>query len=229
MNSPEGPADTRMMAIVHEALKRDLRRAREVLLASPVPRGRQRVALGEHVTWMLDFLHAHHSGEDAGLWPLVRRRNPAAAELLDSMEADHARIAPAADAVAAAALKYTSTTGDSARAALVAALDGLLEVLVPHLDREVAEAMPVVATSITNREWDAVEQEHNIKPKTTRQLAMEGHWLLEGTDAEGYDVVVHKVPAALRFILLHGFGRVYRRRADARWTPDQSAVKEAAS
>jgi hypothetical protein len=229
MKTREGPADTRMMGIVHGALKRDLLRARQVLLAPQAPRGRQRVALGEHVTWMLDFLHAHHSGEDAGLWPLVRRRNPAAAELLDSMEADHARIAPAADVVAAAAREYTATTGDSARAALVEALDGLLEVLVPHLDREVAEAMPVVAASITNREWDAVEQEYNIKPKTTRQLAMEGHWLLEGIDAEGYEVVVHKVPAVLRFILIHGFGRAYRRQADARWTPDESAVRAAAS
>lgn len=229
MNTPEGPADTRMMGIVHEALKRDLLRARQVLLASPAPQGRQRVALGNHVTWMLDFLHAHHSSEDAGLWPLVRRRNPAAAELLDSMEADHARIAPAADAAAAAARDYTTTTGDSARARLVEALDGLVEVLVPHLDREVAEAMPVVAASITNREWDAVEQEYNIKPKTTRELAMEGHWLLEGIDAEGYDVVVHKVPAVLRFILLHGFGRAYRRQADARWHPDESPVRAAAS
>ena len=228
MKTPEDPADTRMMGIVHDALKRDLLRARQVLVAPQVPQGRQRVALGKHVTWMLDFLHAHHSGEDAGLWPLVRRRNPAAAELLDSMEADHARIAPAADAVAAAAREYTTTTGDSARAALVEALDGLLEVLVPHLDREVDEAMPVVAASITNREWDAVEQEYNIKPKTTRQLAMEGHWLLEGIDAEGYDVVVHKVPAALRFILLHGFGRAYRRQAHARWTADEAPVRAAA-
>lgn len=229
MNTPDGQADTRMMGIVHDALKRDLLRARQVLLASPAPRRRQRVALGNHVTWMLDFLHAHHSAEDAGLWPLVRRRNPAAAELLDSMEADHARIAPAVDVVAAAAREYTNTTGDSARVALVEALNGLLEVLVPHLDREVAEAMPVVAASITNRDWDAVEQEYNIKPKTTRQLAMEGHWLLEGIDAEGYDVVVHKVPAALRFVLLHGFGRAYRRQADARWTPDESSVIAAAS
>ena len=187
------------------------------------------MALGEHVIWMLDFLHAHHSGEDAGLWPLVRQRNPAAAELLDSMEADHARIAPAADGAAAAARTYTATTPTLAGSALVEALDGLLEVLVPHLDREVAEAMPVVAASITDREWDAVEQEYNIKPKTTRQLAMEGHWLLEGIDAEGYDVVVHKVPAVLRFVLLHGFGRAYRRQAEARWTPDTSPVGASAS
>lgn len=229
MNTPEGPADTRMMGIVHDALKRDLLRARQVLLASPAPQGRQRVAVGKHVTWMLAVLHAHHSSEDAGLWPLVRQRNPAAAELLDSMEADHARIAPAADVVAVAAREYTTTMADSPRAALVEALDGLVEVLVPHLDREVAEAMPVVAASITNREWDAVEQEYNIKPKTARQLAMEGHWLLEGIDAEGYDVVVHKVAAVLRFLLIHGFGRAYRRQADARWTPDESAVRAAAS
>ncbi len=97
------PADTRMMGIVHSALKRDLTRARDVLAAEPTPRGRQRVALGKHVSWMLDFLHGHHSGEDEGLWPLVRGRNPDAADLLDSMEADHARIAPAAAAAAAAA------------------------------------------------------------------------------------------------------------------------------
>lgn len=198
MKTQDGPAETRMMGIVHEALKRDLLRVRRVLSEAPAPQGRPRVALGQHVTWMLEFLHAH-------------------------------RIAPAADVAAEAARTYTATTSGSARVALVEALDDLIEVLVPHLDREVAEAMPVVAASITNREWDAIEQEYNIKPKTTRQLAMEGHWLLEGIDAEGYDVVVHKVPAALRFILLHGFGLAYQRRARARWTPDTSSIGAPAS
>ena len=222
MRTSEAPADTRMMDIVHSALKRDLIRAREVLAAAPPPRGRQRLALGRHVVWMIDFLHAHHTGEDEGLWPLVRARNPSAAALLDSMEADHARIDPAAQAVARAAHDYLAVDSDPARLALVEALDELLEVLVPHLDREVAEVMPVVGASITEREWDAVEQEHNIEPKSTRQLAMEGHWLIEDIDAEGYDVVVHKVPAVLRFLLIHGFGRSYRRQAAARWTPDPS-------
>jgi hypothetical protein len=217
MTALDAPADTRMMGIVHSALKRDLLRARETLRAQPPPEGRQRTALGGHVNWLMEFLHRHHSGEDAGLWPAVRRRNPGAGELLDSLEADHARIAPAADAVTEAARTYTTTVADEPRAALVEAIDRLIEVLFPHLDREVAEAMPVVAASITAREWDQVEQQFFVGTASMRELATEGHWLLEGIDAEGYDVVVHKVPALQRFVLIHGFGRSYRRQAAARW------------
>lgn len=180
------------------------------------------MALGKHVSWMLDFLHGHHSGEDEGLWPLVRGRNPDAADLLDSMEADHARIAPAAAAAAAAAEQYTATTTDAPRVALVVALNALLEVLVPHLDREVAEAMPVVAATISDREWKDVEQHYFVKDKSNRELAMEGHWMIEDIDPEGYEVVVHTVPPVLRFVLIHGFGPAYRRQAKARWSPDAS-------
>ena len=65
-----------------------------------------------------------------------------------------------------------------------------MSVLLPHLDREVEEAMPVVSRSISLAEWRAVEQRYNIKPKRLPQLGMEGHWLLDGIDAEGYSVVM---------------------------------------
>lgn len=219
MTNEDAPADTRIMGIVHAALQRDLRRARDVLGAATPPEGRQRRALGEHVDWLMRFLHAHHSSEDEGLWPLVRDHNPAAGALLDSLEADHVRIAPAAEAVTAAAREYATTTSDGPRAALLDALDRLVDVLVPHLDREVADAMPVVAANITKGEWDAVEQRYNIKPKSMRELGFEGHWLLDGIDPEGYQVVVGKVPAVPRFVLLHGFAGVYRRWAEACWSP----------
>jgi hypothetical protein len=103
---------------------------------------------------------------------------------------------------------------------LVAALDELTAVLLPHLDREVAEAMPVVSASITHAEWQAIERRYNIKPKSLRELAMEGHWVLEGIDPDGYQVVTHTVPPVARFVLVHGFARAYRRRARARWQPD---------
>jgi hypothetical protein len=74
-------------------------------------------------------------------------------------------------------------------------------------------------------QWHAVEQQYNIKPKSLAQLGMEGHWLLDGIDPEGYQVVVHTVPAVPRFILLHGFARAYLRRAQARWQPGIQAER----
>jgi hemerythrin-like domain-containing protein len=227
MKTSQQPADTRMMGIVHGALRRDLLRVREVVSAKPYPAGRQRPALGEHVVWMMEFLHAHHTSEDLGLWPLVRLRNPAAGPLLDSLEAEHRTISPAAQVLTEAGRRYAISTDDESRIALVSSLDALTSVLLPHLDREVEAAMPVVSSSITHAEWRAIERRYNIKPKSLPQLGMEGHWLLDGIDPEGYDVVVATVPPVARFVLVHGFARAYRRRARARWEPDAVSSPEA--
>jgi hypothetical protein len=159
---------------------------------------------------------------------LVRERNPAAGALLDSLEADHRVVAPAADRLTEAGRRYAATATDETRLVLVAALDELTAVLLPHLDREVEEAMPVVSASITHAEWRAIEQRYNIKAKSLPQLAMEGHWVLEGLDPESYQVVVHTVPPLARFVLVHGFAGAYRRRARARWQPDAAAGREQA-
>jgi Hemerythrin HHE cation binding domain len=229
MRTAQGPADTRMMGIVHGALRRDLLRTRDALATPPYPQGRRRRVLGEHVVWMMGYLHAHHTGEDEGLWPLVRERNPAAGALLDSLEAEHRRIDPAAASLTAAGQRYAQAADDQPRTELISALDELTAVLFPHLDREVAEAMAVVSASITHADWDAVEQKYYIKPKSLAQLGMEGHWLLDDIDAEGYQVVVHTVPAVPRFILLHGFARAYRRRSQARWQPPDTAAQPTAA
>jgi hypothetical protein len=223
MREKLAPADTRMMGIVHDALRRDLERARAVLTVEPYPRGRQRRALGEHMAWLMDVLHSHHTGEDEGLWPLVRERNPAAGPLLDSLDADHRRIAPAMKTLTAAGRRYAATTGDEARGELVAALDGLTAALMPHLEREVEEAMPIVSAAITEAEWQAWSHRYNVKPKSFIQLGLEGHWLLESIDPEGYQVVVNQVPPVPRFILVRGFAGMYRRRAVARWQAEVSA------
>jgi hemerythrin-like domain-containing protein len=215
-----GPADTTMMGIVHDALRRDLRRAREALARDPEPGRRRRLA--DHLGWMMHFLHAHHRGEDEGLYPMVRAANPDAAALLDAMDADHQAIHPAMDAVAAAAKHWGRTGFDEDRATTLAALDALTDVLLPHLDREETEAMPVVSATLTHRQWHDWDQTHNIAPKALPVLAEEGNWLLDGLDRRRRQVVLHEVPLVPRLIVLYGFGPRYRRHAVARWgTPAQ--------
>ncbi|MET8788084.1 hemerythrin domain-containing protein [Streptomyces sp. NPDC049097] len=223
MGTDSSRADTRMMGIVHGALCRDLDRARTVLTAEPYPEQRRARALGEHVVWLMEVLHAHHTGEDEGLWPLVRERDPAAIALLDSLDADHRRIEPAAGALTVAARRYAGSATDDSRVELLAALDALTAVLVPHLEREVEQGMPVVSANLSQADWHAWDQKYNVKPKSFGQLGLEGHWLLDGLDPEGYRLVVHLVPPLPRFVLLHGFARAYRRRVAAWWRPQLPA------
>jgi hemerythrin-like domain-containing protein len=209
------PADIRSMGIVHSALRRDLERTRMVVSASIPPGEPQRRAIAEHVLWMMHFLHGHHTGEDAGLWPLVRERNPAAAELLDRMDADHKRIAPAITSLERAASAYRDD--GSTREALLDALAQLREVLLPHLEREEREMMPVVAATLTTAEYQRVEDEYFVKSKGFLELGAEGHWILDGLDDEGRHVMLHLVSAVPRFLLLHGFARAYRRKKARLW------------
>lgn len=224
-HDPNGPADTSMMGIVHSALVRDLQRSRSALSADPFPQGRRRAALAAHLGWMMEFLHAHHAGEDAGLYPMIRAKNPAAANLLDTMDAEHHAIEPAVRALRAAADRWGQSGADVDRVAVVTTLDQLLAVLTPHLEREEADAMPVVSATITHRQWHEWDQTYNIKPKSLPVLAEEGLWLMEGLDQERRQVVLHEVPLVPRLIVLYGFGPRYRRKAAARWSvPAAEAV-----
>ncbi|WP_068275817.1 hemerythrin domain-containing protein [Aldersonia kunmingensis] len=211
------PADTRMMGIVHDALRRDLGRTREVLSATTPPDDAQRVAIADHVLWMMRFLHMHHGAEDLGFWPLVRSLNPDAAALLDQLDADHTGLVVEINRVATTATRYRADESPDALEALASAIDGLESELLPHLRREEDEMMPIVSRTLTRAQWDELDQALNIAPKSQGELAIEGHWLIDGLDEERYNLVVHQVPVMMRFVLLHGYGRAYRHACGTRW------------
>jgi uncharacterized protein YndB with AHSA1/START domain len=77
--------------------------------------------------------------------------------------------------------------------------------------------MPIVSVTLTDVELRAVDKEHFVDPKSFSELGLEGHWLLDGLDAERAAVVVHQVPPLARVVLVQGFRRRYRRQAQARW------------
>jgi hypothetical protein len=212
------PADTRIMAIIHSALRRDLTRAADALSSSPVPGDAQRVGISLHLQTMMRFLHLHHGGEDAWLWPTMRRLNPSSAELVDQMVADHLAVAPHIETVTNAAAAYEKSA--DGREALLQTLGDLRGPLDPHLRREVDDMMPIVAATLTARQWDDWERKYYISPKSKKELGMEGVWLIDAADRSGYDVVVGKVNPVLRFVLLHVFGPKYRQECATRWGAD---------
>lgn len=219
---PGAPADTSMMRIVHSALRRDLARADAVLTAIPAPNERQRIALARHIRWMMEFLEAHHRSEDHGLYPVVRERAADAASLLDDMSADHAAVADVVATVEATAAAYAERDDPQP---LALAIERLSEVLLPHLRREEDELMPIVSRVVTTAEWDAIEQANNIVDKSKAQLAMEGHWLIDGAAPSDRARVLGLVPLVPRLVLRYGFGPVYRRRQRVCWTSDRGGVQ----
>ena len=206
-----------MMGVVHDALRRDLRRLQAVLSQPALPDA-QRVAVADHARWMMDFLHHHHAGEDHGLWPLVRSRSSQAADLLDRMEGDHATIVPRIAEVEAAATAYRADP--AARERLLAAVDALAEPLLPHLRLEEDETMPLVSGVLSEADWQEWDRRENLEGKSLPQLAVEGHFLADGLDHRRYQHLIHLIPAVPRFIVLKGFGGRYRRAARARWGAD---------
>jgi hypothetical protein len=206
------------MGIVHAALQRDLARAADAVSRQPPPGDAQRIAIARHVATMMAFLHDHHHGEDAWLWPTMRRLAPAASDLLDQMDADHLAIAADLEAVSAAAADYAKSA--AGREALADALRDLRVSLDPHLRREEDEMMPIVAATLTKAQWDAWEHEYYVKPKSKKDLGLEGHWLIDGRDRAVYDHVVGKVNPVLRLVLVRVFGPSYRKACATRWGLD---------
>ena len=143
-------ADTRMMGIVHAALRRDLERVRLAATTEPFPRGDQgwgtRRARG-----VADGLPARPPrGRGPRALAAGEGQEPRrGGSLLDLLESDHERVDPLATALSTAGHRYAESNADEARVALVESIDALAVVLFPHLDREVDEAMPVVSAAIT--------------------------------------------------------------------------------
>jgi hemerythrin-like domain-containing protein len=214
----EGPADTRVMGIVHSALRRDLIRARDALTRWPAPFDTQRVAIADHLEWMMHFLDNHHESEDNHLYPLVRlrtRRDTRTSALLDEMNADHESIVPAMRHLESVAGAYRRSP-DAGRD-IVAAIDRLNERLLPHLEREERQMMPIVSATITEAEWRHWNEEFHVKPLGPIELFDEGLFIVDDADPDDRRAITDLVPAIPRWLMVHVMVRRYRRAAFRRW------------
>ena len=79
--APEGPVDMIMMYVMHHAFRRDLAAFAAAVPATPVEDARDLAGAGRSGgPRFAEVLHKHHSGEDAGLWPLLLERVDAAGD-----------------------------------------------------------------------------------------------------------------------------------------------------
>jgi hypothetical protein len=190
-----GDADLTLMLAAHDAFRRDLvSLARAAAAADRTdPLRREQVGRGWEV--FKRQLHFHHTGEDRHIWPLLADRlahSESAMSTLAAMEAEHLLVDPLLDAVDGA---FADPGGDR----VTGAVDELATALHAHLAHEERDALPLIGTALTAREWRAVGI------RLGRQNGLAGGseffaWMLDGVPAGELSAVLAELPPPLRLI-----------------------------
>ncbi|QZY28954.1 hemerythrin domain-containing protein [Nocardioides coralli] len=180
-----GPVDMTMMYVMHHAFRRDLARFAVAAEATPATDRPAWQALGRAWRQFAAALHHHHSGEDAGLWPLMEERaTPEERQVLAAMEAEHAEIDPILEACAAGFERLATEPDDDARHALAVRLVAGRERLGHHLRHEETEAIAIAQRVISQTEWERVEAEHFRSGLAFREVAALVPWVMDGLPDE---------------------------------------------
>jgi iron-sulfur cluster repair protein YtfE (RIC family) len=162
VNTTRGEHLVQELLWVHGILRSDLatvsRLAEEVLGGRTPEDVRADIALlkTQSPLWQLKvnclyycrFVHAHHSGEDAHVFPALRRSNPALETVVDKLEADHRKVSDILDEVEQSSDDLVHEDTPERRQHVVSALHLLTEHLLTHLDYEEEAISP------TLRSWD---------------------------------------------------------------------------
>jgi len=182
--------DMGMMFAVHNALRRDLVHIGR--LTGRLDDDPRRL-LGSALGWALfkQFLHIHHTSEDATVWPVLRAAvadNPDGVALADAMEAEHARIDPLLAAVDAAVADR-----DYGHERLGDVVDALHGELTAHLAHEESEGLGLLDATLSPEAWQrfAVDHRERVGADSRRYLP----WLLDGASEESIKAVLGKMPA----------------------------------
>jgi len=99
-------------------------------------------------------LHAHHEGEDERLWSALEERAPSCAVHVERMKEQHAVMLVHLAALDAALPGWRVTASPTDAAPVLTALDGINAALEVHLPDEELNIVPVMETTITQKEVD---------------------------------------------------------------------------
>lgn len=207
----EGPVALDGMYLMHHAFRRDLTAFAAAAQSTPVSDRAAWRALDERWTLFSMALHHHHSGEDAGLWPVLTGRADAAGrETLAAMEAEHAEIDPLLEACAAGFRRLATSADEDTRAALAVRLVAARESLGRHLHHEETEALPLVQRLMSQAEWDHMDEEHFKKGLGLTQILRILPWATYGLPAHVRDRLLRESGWAFKLMWLltrRGFER----------------------
>jgi hypothetical protein len=180
--TPEGPVDLLMMYLLHHAFRRDLAAFAAAVPLTPVGDRATWRTMHERWTKFARVLHNHHSGEDAGLWPLLLERVDAAGDAagratLEAMAAEHDQIDPLLAACGEGLHRMAADGTADDRAALAVRTAATRDALGRHLAHEETEALVLVQRHLTDEDWLDLERRHFEKENTPALMLFAVPWV----------------------------------------------------
>jgi len=218
-HTAEGPHDQTGMYVMHHAFRRDLRDFTAAVENTPVSETAVWVALHERWLRFAEVLHHHHAVEDENLWPVLTRYAEAAGStedltMLEDMEAEHAVIDPALQAVEAAFAAMRDHPCADHRNALDIRLAAATESLQVHLAHEEGQALPMLQRSLTVEENAAFEAAAG-KGYPLRLVPFLVCWAFDGVPDEARRRILATAPPGYGLVHRLLKGRFERREREA--------------
>ncbi|GAA1774730.1 hemerythrin domain-containing protein [Actinomadura chokoriensis] len=191
--------DMTMMLVTHNALRRDLGHLSDAAARLDAGGGGRREAVRVGWATLKSMLISHHEGEDRHMWPRMRTGLHGRADdlaVLDAMEAEHDRIDPLVAAVDDA-LARSGENGTR----LAAAAEEFRAELDRHLEHEEEDALPLVATAMSPRDWDRCLADMRGGGLAALRHAPEFFpWLLGEASGADRAAVLRNVPPPVRLL-----------------------------
>jgi hypothetical protein len=145
--------DTTDLFAVHKVFRDALDQAPALIGGTNAGDSQRTAVIASYYDNIMRFLKVHHQAEDDLIWPKLMDRAPTRAVLVEDLISDHERIHLSLERAHHEITRWASTADPVAGRDLTAALAELGAGLLPHLDREDEEIVPLCAEYLTAEEW----------------------------------------------------------------------------
>jgi hemerythrin-like domain-containing protein len=197
--SSTDPIEVRDMRIIHETFRRAYEEAAQLIRANPTPSPARVTFLADHVDFGLNMLHHHHEGEDEILYPLLVQRVPDHAARTEQIDHEHQAVKGAIDAAQTASARWRTAPGEDTAERLAASLDEVNAALLPHLDNEEREIVPLAAVTVTQEEWDSLAK-HGIASVPGNKKMIAFGMILEPLNPTDQAYMLSNVPPPVKVL-----------------------------
>ncbi|MEO6713467.1 MAG: hemerythrin domain-containing protein [Mycobacteriales bacterium] len=197
------------MPIIHRIFRRQFAEVRALVQQAPAA-GATRGAVADHLGFLLDGLHMHHTTEDDLIWPKLRDRAGVDAPRAQLMAEQHQQIDQSVAEVRAAMSLWRSDPTPSASSTLADRIGEFLVVLEQHLDEEEEAVVPLIDQHLTPAEWEEIGKRGFAKFTPAQRWIATGQ-LVEVATPEETAMMFGKLPPPVKVLWQLIGKRKYRR------------------